>query len=540
MSLGRSPVAPLLVSLGLATLCSFPFLTPLASSHHLAIFHLGGAASLLFIPPLVYFVCFWLIFAGLLWAGRRHERVRLAVWAIFLSFLPWLVTKTIAVSLGRIVPASVTVALLLASLFCFAIVVAAPWRDTSSWLLSIIHVAETVLTLVAWTGILLIGEVLWFFFAARHHGVTPGPVSSQTSHSTSGPSPVRPRVIWILLDELSYDQTFGHRFPGLVLPAFDQLRAQSTLFTHVVPAGTRTERVVPALITGIAVEHIKSSADGNHLVLVGSDGQTTSFNAHNNVFSDALLRGYHSGVTGWYNPYCRLLAGVLDRCIWSPHHDTLPGGFRTDAGIERNLAAPLLSALRFAGRSLAPGFGTLWNDRLAMDEHIEEFRDLDAGAQSMLSDPSLDFLFLHMAVPHPEGIYDRRQQRVVDTGKSSYIDNLALADRVLQEMMDGMQKRGEWDGAAVIVMGDHSWRTRDLWRQLPGWTSEDERASHGGHFDERPAYLVKLPDQHAPAQVDTSFSALRTRSLLNGIFTGSIRSTADLRAWVAEPSQPSK
>ena len=539
MTLGRSPAAPLLLlSFGLATFCSFPFLMPLASPRHLAVFHLGGAPALLFIPPLVYFIVFWIIFAGLLWAGRWRSRIRLAVWGIFLSLLPWLGTKTIAVALGRIVPASSTVVLLLLSAICFAIVVTALWRETYAWLLHSAHVAETIFTLVAFSGILLVGEVLWFFFAARHHSEVTNPVAYTVSHSSSAQSEIRPRVIWIILDELSYDQTFEHRYPGLALPAFDQLREQSTLFTHVVPAGTRTERVVPALITGRAVEHITASADGNRLALVGRSGRTTAFDAQDTIFSDALLAGYHSGVSGWYNPYCRLLSGVLDRCLWSPHHDTLPGGFRTDADLRRNLVAPLLFAIRFAGRLLAPGYRTLWSDHLATDEHIAEFRDLDADARSMLSDPSLDFLFLHMAVPHPEGIYDRRQQRIIDTGLSSYVDNLALADRLLQQIISDLQKRAEWDSATIIVMGDHSWRTRDLWRQLPGWTSEDERASNGGQFDERPAYLVKLPDQHAPAQVDIFFDAVRTRSLINEIFIGNIRSATDLTAWAAEPKQP--
>ena len=47
----------------------------------------------------------------------------------------------------------------------------------------------------------------------------------------------RPRVIWILFDELSYQQVYERRLPGLQLPAFDALAAQATVFTHAVPAG---------------------------------------------------------------------------------------------------------------------------------------------------------------------------------------------------------------------------------------------------------------------------------------------------------------
>ena len=41
-----------------------------------------------------------------------------------------------------------------------------------------------------------------------------------------------PLLVWILFDELSYDQVFEHRAHDLSLPNFDALRTQSTLFTH--------------------------------------------------------------------------------------------------------------------------------------------------------------------------------------------------------------------------------------------------------------------------------------------------------------------
>jgi hypothetical protein len=79
-------------------------------------------------------------------------------------------------------------------------------------------------------------------------------------------------------------------------------------------------------------------------------------------------------------------------------------------------------------------------------------------------------------------------------------------------------------------MGDHSWRTKLVWMNTPLWTAEDQAASNGGQFDDRPAYIVKLPHQTTAARIDSRFAATRTRDLLDGILDGSIRSVPELAA----------
>ena len=79
-------------------------------------------------------------------------------------------------------------------------------------------------------------------------------------------------------------------------------------------------------------------------------------------------------------------------------------------------------------------------------------------------------------------------------------------------------------------MGDHSWRVGS-WRPSPGWTAEDEAASHGGVFDPRPAYMVKLPQQQAAASIDHPFDAIRTRALIDALLSGQLQTPADLNNW---------
>jgi hypothetical protein len=83
-------------------------------------------------------------------------------------------------------------------------------------------------------------------------------------------------------------------------------------------------------------------------------------------------------------------------------------------------------------------------------------------------------------------------------------------------------------------MGDHSWRTSSIWKDSMTWTDEDEAASHGGEFDPRPAYIVKLPNQKTPARIDQPFSAVSTRALLDGLLQGHLQAPADLQTWASQ------
>jgi hypothetical protein len=83
-------------------------------------------------------------------------------------------------------------------------------------------------------------------------------------------------------------------------------------------------------------------------------------------------------------------------------------------------------------------------------------------------------------------------------------------------------------------MGDHSWRTTQIWTSSMTWTDEDRSASHGGEFDPRPGYIVKLPNQQAPARIDQPFSAVSTRALLDALIQNHLRTPADLQTWVSQ------
>jgi hypothetical protein len=62
-------------------------------------------------------------------------------------------------------------------------------------------------------------------------------------------------------------------------------------------------------------------------------------------------------------------------------------------------------------------------------------------------------------------------------------------------------------------------------------THEDELASHGGQYDPRPVYLVKLPNQTTAARIDEPFHTVNTRKLFDALMAHQIQTPADLAAW---------
>jgi hypothetical protein len=310
--------------------------------------------------------------------------------------------------------------------------------------------------------------------------------------------------VWLLFDELSYDQTFEHRFPSLALPAFDSFKSKSVVFSNLQPAGYYTDRVIPSYLLGESVGNIRSNLDGDPVVkLTGKPWQ--AFDAQATLFAEAKRLGWTTGVVGWYNPYCRILVGTLNYCFWRMGDGQSDGAFPDHSALQ-NAAVPIEEELH--GFEHKPGFAEL--------KHAQDFTAIMPQAEALLRDQSIGFVFIHLPIPHPPGIYDRRTGRLRATG--SYIDNLALADKSLAELMAILNATSLAPRTTVIVCSDHSWRV-PMWRSPPLWTKEDETASHG-RFDPRPVLMIHFPGQHEGQLVTAPFPSIRIHEIIQHLLRG--------------------
>ena len=518
---------PITVAFGLANLYLLDLTGPLISTEHDLVYHLVGSASSVFLPIIIYLVILSLLFAALLFLAERPGALRVIIWSAFLLALPSIFLHTVANFSGYDVPDWLTYSVAGICLFTL-MAISIFWGRFVPRFEKIQHIAAVVLGVFSFTGLLIFAQLAWSGWQARN--LNPAPTLHKSQLTSVAP---HSRIIWILLDELSYQQVYERRFPGLKLPAFDRLAAQSTVFTHVIPAGMYTRYILPTLFTGIPSNAVDISARGFLVSLRNPvTGNWISYRQHETVFQDAIDAGYSTAVAGWYNPYCRIMPEVLDHCFWI-YRQTTPANLSPN----RSLAVDLLRPFRYlwldTKHLFGHGLGSPSHETRDIRQHSSDYRRLFAAGDAFLSDPSIDFLFLHMPIPHPYGFY-YRNKKTFSTKHTSYIDNLALADSYLGHVRQLLEQNNQWDSSTIIIMGDHSWRTTQIWKDSMTWTDEDQAASHGGEFDPRPGYIVKLPNQQTPATIDQPFSAVSTRALLDALMLNHLQTPAELESWASQ------
>jgi len=344
-------------------------------------------------------------------------------------------------------------------------------------------------------------------------------------------SPRDIRVVWIIFDEASQAMAFSSRPPGLSLPNFDRLRRESFYATAAVAPGGETRISMPALILG---EHvINTEPDGPSDLRVETARGAFSWNCARNVFDDAREAGFNTAVVGWYHPYGRLLNRSLTEYFW-----TATG---VEPGLEAQFHASAPGAmldrawLQVASLPLSGHLSVLSPLRYQRRVRARDFRDLMERASRVAADPEIGLVLAHLPVPHSPGFYDRAASRIDADHPSSYIDNLALADRALGDLRRAIEQAGLSDRTALIVSADHGWRTA-MWRTLPGWTRQDESVARGDTSGV--PFLVQLPNESAGMVYKSPFDTIITRGLITEILHRRITTLGQIAQQIASPAFP--
>jgi hypothetical protein len=343
----------------------------------------------------------------------------------------------------------------------------------------------------------------------------PGPHQHTATWATT-PQPPRqhPLLVWVVFDELSYDQLFDHRAPNLQLPNFDALRSQSTVFSAAQPIGDKTVKVIPSLLTGHILDAFNFTFDNRFLVhATGTHGYHQLLPSQT-IFADAQQQGWRTAAIGWYNPYCTLYAGTIDDCYWM-NLDKMDGPMAQQATFWHNVWSPLQQA---AQEIVTPERARRNLCAYDVRQRYQTYIDLEQHTQQLLQTGQADFVFLHLPIPHSPNIWSRAKSTYTQQCGSSYLDNLALADRELGSILTTLESSTRWHDTTLIVEGDHSWRTY-LWNNQPTWTGEDKVASHS-HFDPRPALIIHKPGQTQPQTITTAWTLLNIHAVVEQILQG--------------------
>jgi Sulfatase len=381
------------------------------------------------------------------------------------------------------------------------------------WYSGLIRGVQWALLLFGFTSFWLLPEMVVMAVHAEPHGMA--------SFSKPVAHPATRRIVWILLDEASYDQIFDHRQPDVDFPNFDRFAQSSVSFRNVQPAGYFTELVIPSLFSGEMITKERSDLDGRLQVKSRQNPHWRPYPDRSTIFADAQRLGWSTGVVGWYNPYCRTYRADLNDCYWIL---TVPlqGHYDPEKSALWNATAP-------APKSLLRLFGRRTNDPTAWQIHTKDYEALMSHAHTEITDDKIGFLFLHLPVPHPGGIYNRKTHMIGVSG--SYLDNLVLADETLGELVQEIQQSALGPQTTVIVSSDHSWRIK-LWKDTQDWRPEDARVS-GGHFDPRPVLMVHFPGEENGVAVKQPFRLIDMHGMIEEMLAGRAGNAAALQAWVA-------
>ena len=490
------------------------------SQTHLDLYHrllpITSVVRALTIDVVVLWVVAVLVLRALEWLAARSSEppvdrrsLGLLVWLLWLGFLA----------------ARITAGLILAQLVAWQQLSAARVFLAMASLLFALWLINPRIYLLAVRGlrfvVLLFGfSIAWALpmlalagFAHQPHDV------AEFRNPIPAPTAPHRRIVWLLFDELSYDQVFDHRWPGLDLSNFDRLRSQSVTFSDMRPDGYYTERIIPSLFLGKPIFDARSTQAGDLLFQSTKGASWQNFDPNATLFSDARRAGWTTGISGDYNPYCRMLRNQLDTCaqrliVFGEH-------LSRDKSTWQNFTAPVEANLaRAQHKPFEPA-----------PSQAQIFANMIDSARSLVTDDTIDFAFVHLYLPHPPGFYDRKTGRVLVGG--SYIDNLALADRSLAGLLQALAQTPSASQTTLIVSSDHGWRV-GIWRHAFGWTGEDELASGHGRFDPRPVLIVRFPGETSSATVSRAVPLLSLHDMIQHMLAGQLGDPQQLTTWAAQ------
>jgi hypothetical protein len=512
---------PLLQGAGFATLYiglfAADFLNPTLGNAYHRFFPLTAIyRAILFMSLLLWFVggvAFFIL-------ERLPLRWKRTCWLLPIVLLPWLVFRTMSAMTYGAEFSSVPILMLrfgrwsaLAVAVISLVLLIAKSKLYDRWLTGV-----RIFYIVAGFGLVVIIPRI----GLRALGSGPREMAGFQRTDLPNVSPEAPRIVWILMDELSYNQLFASRQPGVQLPNFDRLASTSVVFSDLQPSaptresGATTEDVLPSLMLGKVVEELHKSYPGPPSYRSTSAGPWRRFDENDTIFARAQKLGWTTGVAGWYNPYCRLLPHVLDRCIWiysEPVHEDLSQGLSTKNSVFENLVAMMPFSAKLS--CFVPNGATD-----PVRTHANDYRSMMAEAKDLIQDSRIRFVFIHLPVPHPPGIYDRVHHVFRNSG--TYLDNLVLADDSLGALRQAIESTAAAANTTLVVSSDHSWRPW-VWRPLTDWSKEEERATGGGKYDQRAVLIVHLPGESAAQRISKPMHVLIAYDILAGLLRGKIQ-----------------
>ncbi len=335
------------------------------------------------------------------------------------------------------------------------------------------------------------------------------------------------RMLWLMFDEWDQRISFENRPSGFALPEIDRFRKEALSANRFSGGWYGTRNAVPSMLTGHRVTQSREAGPRDLAVRWDGGNEPSRWSARPSFFQILREQGWSVGLSGWYHPYCRVIGSQIDICRWEAGASIYD---RPEYSQDLTLAE---SMGVIAERQLLKPVGLSWANLSRKDVRqrrlqAREYQSIYNEAMKMLG--NVDFLMVHLPVPHPFGIYKRQSGELGGFPNATYVDNLALTDRTLKDFRSALTQQGQWDDVTVILSSDHSLRMA-YWAESTGW-SDAERQAFGTTRARWVPFMIKLPAKQPAAIYDERFSILLMHDLIIALARQEIRTNDELRSWL--------
>jgi hypothetical protein len=388
---------------------------------------------------------------------------------------------------------------------------------------SVARAATWILLIWSPFGLVGLGQATWLVFK---YGPPVTQEKTPAPELKTDPA-AKPRVLWLIFDEMDQNLAFAARPEGVRLPEFDRFRAESFFASNAYPPAGHTSQSIPALLTGQLISQVRPIAPSELSLTIPPGDHPVTWSSQSDVFSDARSLGMNTALVGWYHPYCRVIGDRLTHCRWEPGTQRLDS---SKLSLKKNLVRQEIDLLRlipFAYRIFTSRFPDRGRDYGS--EHVADTEALAREAKDVVADERFGLVFIHLSVPHPPYIYNRSDEKLISNPTGNYLDNLALADRMFGQLRQRMEQAGAWDRTTIIVSSDHWWRS-DYWRNRIFWSKADEAIA--GTVDHRVPFMIKLSEQKTGTTFSSQFNTVLTRELIGEIMHGKLTQPDQLATWL--------
>lgn len=250
------------------------------------------------------------------------------------------------------------------------------------------------------------------------------------------------RVVFVVFDELDYQLAFERRPKDVHLKTFDDLAARGKLYKVMRP-GPDTRESIPAIVSGESV-NTAFAISGSELKL---DGKRI-WPGNDTFFDSARKAGFHTGIVGTYIRYERF-GDRVDRVV---SYRNTPDSYLSFVTQQFNELWSKIPQGVFEVNYWR--FNTPYT-RFLGDHHRKVLENTIRESKAMLADRNLDFVYLHLQLPHGPHLFDTNGKEILDQRPTAYSGSLQKCDSVLKELVDSNRFAG---ATTWVVTSDHNHR----------------------------------------------------------------------------------